>query len=209
MCGKRIVHVDTGKKIRGSIGPVQKSDHADKNGVLSSDQYRTKQVTVRIDCGHGKEDCHACEEKGAQSVVIAFVLKEEKDNSGSHVTKPQEIGDDEIFAERNIIIHGHMDQMHVTHGLRLQIGKTQYVKYTIYNKRKDVAILPAKPSPCRFLTGCDSLLVQHRFHNNTSDYPEKQFKIYLCIMKKIYRLKLFVKRKITMIYYFSKSDMRR
>ena len=80
MCGERIVHVDTGKKIRGSIGPVQKSDHADKNGVLSSDQYRTKQVTVRIDCGHGKEDCHACEEKGAQSVVIAFVLKEEKDN---------------------------------------------------------------------------------------------------------------------------------
>lgn len=108
--------MDARKEIRGSICGIQKSDHADKDGVLSSVQHRTQHMSVGIDRGYGKKDCHACKEKGTQSVVIVFVLKKEKDHSGSHIGKPKEIGDDEIFAERNVIIHCHVDHVHVAHG---------------------------------------------------------------------------------------------
>jgi hypothetical protein len=58
MRGNGVKHMDAGQNIRGSIGPVEKAHHFNKN-IVPGELRRPQQVSIRINRGYDQEQGHS------------------------------------------------------------------------------------------------------------------------------------------------------
>ena len=105
-----VEHMDAGQNIGGCVSPVQKAYHSDEN-IIPFKLRGSQQVSVGIEGGHNQEQCHTGIEEYNIFVKVFPVFKEQPDENGSNVSKPEKIGDDKIFTEWDEVIQWEMDHM--------------------------------------------------------------------------------------------------
>ena len=68
-------------------------------------------MSVWIERGDDKENCHSRIKKSTQLIEIIFVDQSSICDTGRNIEKPQQVRDDEVFTKWNIIIKSYMDHM--------------------------------------------------------------------------------------------------
>jgi len=133
MCSNGIEHMDAWENVSGSIRPVEKTYHSYENVVLSK-SGRAEKVPIRIESGYDQEQSHTNIKEYNISVKVSSVSEEEPDIDGCDICEPEEIGDDEIFAERNIVIQRKMYYMVRQIGTAFQPDEPGNIPYKIQDR---------------------------------------------------------------------------
>lgn len=106
----RIIAVNAREDVRAGVGAVEPGDDPGED-VLRRVEDRAEIRAVREDRADDQADGHAAEQEGAEAVEIIPVLKHEVQDGDGDIGEPQHVRDDEILAERDLIIERRMHDM--------------------------------------------------------------------------------------------------
>ena len=106
----RVIAVNAWEDVRAGVGAVEPGDDPREN-ILRRVEDRAKIRTVREDRADDQADGHAAEQEGTEAVEIIPVLKHEVQDRDGDVREPQHVRDDEVLAERDLIIERRMHDM--------------------------------------------------------------------------------------------------
>ena len=139
MAAKRIIHMDTGPQIGGSICPIQCSYQIGKYVVPRHD-VGAQVMTVWPQRGYQKEDCHSGKQKSAGSEIVIFVAEEEVHDHHRYVCKPEQVGDDKYFTKRNIVVKSYMNDTIMTCNGPFQMTEPGKIDDTVNDQRNSVPV---------------------------------------------------------------------
>ena len=87
----------------------------------------TKLKTIWIDIGYDQKQSHADAECQAQLIIILPLQKNEGNDRSCHIKKPEIIWDHKIFAERDLVVNAHFDDMDLRDRSFFQIEKDKQI----------------------------------------------------------------------------------
>lgn len=76
-----IIYMDTGPKVRGSIGFPEGRDQGSEN-IVPGHLGKPQVMAVGKKGGYDQEDGHTRKQESACFIVVCFILEKEKDNYG-------------------------------------------------------------------------------------------------------------------------------
>lgn len=106
----RVIAVNAREDVRAGVGTIEPGDDP-REDVLRRVEDRTEIRAVRENRADDQADRHAAEQEGTEAVKIIPVLKHEVQNRDGNISKPQHVRDDEILAERDLIVERCMHHM--------------------------------------------------------------------------------------------------
>jgi hypothetical protein len=80
-------------------------------------------MAVGPERGYKKEYCHSGKQEGTGSEIIVLIPKEKVHHHHCHIGKPEQVRDDEHFAERNVVIKGYVNDSVVICDCTLEMAK--------------------------------------------------------------------------------------
>ena len=107
----RIEYVDAGQNVGRRIDLIEKR-HQHAADIACIHIIRTKVEPVRVQQGYDQEDRHSHHQNCRDLVgLLHGSLEHDPGHNGNVEAEPQEIRDDEIFAERNLLIQPCVNNM--------------------------------------------------------------------------------------------------
>lgn len=133
--------MDAGKYIRGGIMAVHVIDQVSEN-IGVGQCFRAKIQSIGIDIGNNQKQSHPDGQIRSKFVIfLTAVVKKRKIKNGQYnISKPQEIGNNEIFTKRNHIIQRRMYHVVVADHRTFQQSKTNHIKDSVQRNQKSVPI---------------------------------------------------------------------
>ena len=117
-----IVYVNAGKHVDTGVN-APKLCHGKAEDILLRVYGRTEIGPVREQGTDKKTDGHSCKQERAEPVIIIPAAEEKIYNRRAHIKEPYQVGDDEIFAERDQIVQRRVDHMIGLSDVFLKSGK--------------------------------------------------------------------------------------
>lgn len=142
MAAEGIIYVNARPKVCRCIGAVNHGDKFCEN-IVSRENERPQTVPVWPQCGNEQKNGHSRKQKSTAFIIIVFVLKEEKSDGGRDIKKPQQIGHDEYFTKRNVVIQRDMNELIMFYGL-FQMAEPYHIDRRINQERNGMLIFMEK-----------------------------------------------------------------
>lgn len=110
MDGDGIVYMDARKQVRCRVGGVEPFHKCDKN-VIARKAVGAQVMPVRVERGDNQKDRHSGKKYNAEPEIFIPVFTVKVGEAPGDVAEPHQIRNDEIFAERNIVVESDMDHV--------------------------------------------------------------------------------------------------
>lgn len=135
-----IIDMDAGKHVGGGVRPV-KGRYGRRKDVLLRIHRRTEIRSVGIQSAYDQAYKHSRKEEDGHLLEDLPVLMVKIHPENQYIGEPEQVGNDEIFAEGNIVIQSHMDDMIPVRDVLLQKPEPEKVDPSAQNCKESFFIL--------------------------------------------------------------------
>ena len=80
-------------------------------------------MSIRPECRYQQEDGHSGKQESTGLKIIVFVTEEKVHHHNCYISKPEQIGNDENFTERNVVVESYVNDPVVACNSPLQMTK--------------------------------------------------------------------------------------